>query len=120
MAPSFGWRLRMTCERRCFTARQLPSARMRSFREEDAVRVFNLIIVLALTVAGCAVSTRPQALGYSDYVGLSCPELAAETKRLVREKTNRSEHLLENDEARRQTATMQLAAAKKAIADKRS
>jgi hypothetical protein len=64
-------------------------------------------------------SKWPQALGFGDYVGLSCSELAAETKRLVREKNNRSEHLLENDEAQRQTATTQLTAVKKAIADKR-
>ena len=76
------------------------------------------ISAICLAPAGCAIKTEPQALGHGDYVALSCDQLAQEAVRLVREATNRSEHLLEDDQAKRQTAKLQLRSVKQARADK--
>jgi len=82
------------------------------------VRSAYAIVTLCLAVGGCAVSTEGQRLGYGDYVGFSCDQLGQEAVRLMRATTNRSEHLLENDQARRDTAMRQLKAVKQASADK--
>lgn len=74
--------------------------------------------LLAELLAGCSISTQPQSLGYGGYVGYSCPELSEEAQRLVRVVSDRSEHLLEDDAARRGTAFSQLKAARSAMAEK--
>jgi hypothetical protein len=82
------------------------------------VRVANAIVSLQLAVGGCAVSTDQQRLGYGEYVAFSCDQLGQEAVRLMRETTNRSEHILENDQARRDIALRQLKAVKQASAEK--
>jgi hypothetical protein len=86
-------------------------------KEDFAVRAASAIVALYLALGGCAVTDR-QALGYGDYVGFSCDQLGQEAVRLMRETTSRSEHILENDQARRETAMRQLKAVKQASADK--
>ena len=76
------------------------------------------IFALYLALGGCAVSTERQALGYGDYLALSCDRLAQEALHLMREAADRSEHVLENDRARRDTAMLQLKEVKQASADK--
>ncbi len=76
------------------------------------------IVSVCLVAGGCAAYTERRALGYGDYVGFSCEQLGEEAVRLMRMTASRSEHILENDEARRDTAMRQLKAVKKASADK--
>jgi hypothetical protein len=76
------------------------------------------IIGVCLIAGGCAAYTERRALGYGDYVGFSCEQLGQEAVRLMRTTASRSEHILEDDEARRDTAMRQLKAVKKASADK--
>jgi hypothetical protein len=83
-----------------------------------AVRAVSAIFALGLAFGGCAISPERQALGYGDYVALSCDQLGQEALRLMREATDRSEHMLENDRARRETAMLQLKSVKQARADK--
>ncbi len=83
------------------------------------MRAASAIVALCLTLAGCAVVSERQSLGYGDYVGFSCDQLGQEAVRLMRETANRSEHILEDDQARRQTALRQLKAVKQASTDKR-
>ena len=73
---------------------------------------------LCLVVGGCAAYTERRALGYGDYVGFSCEQLGQEAVRLMRVTANRSEHILSDDQTRRDTAMRQLKAVKKASADK--
>jgi len=80
------------------------------------VRAASAIVALYLAVGGCAVTDR-HSLGYGDYVGFSCDELGQEAVRLMRETANRSEHILENDRARRDMAMRQLKAVKQASAN---
>ena len=82
------------------------------------MRTTSAISAFCLALGGCAVTTERKALGYGDYVALSCDQLAQEALHLMRETTNRSEHLLENDRARRETAMLQLKSVKQARADK--
>jgi hypothetical protein len=74
--------------------------------------------VLGLVLGGCSITTQPQGLGYGQYAGFSCAELTEEAQRLVRVVADRSEHLLEDDAARRGAAFTQLRAARKAMAVK--
>jgi len=77
-----------------------------------------LAIIAVISVSGCAAYTERQGLGYGDYVGYSCEQLGQEAVRLMRSAANRSEHVLEDDDARRQTARQQLKAVKQASTDK--
>jgi hypothetical protein len=72
------------------------------------------IVALCLVIGGCAASTDRQSLGYGDYVAYSCDQLGEEAVRLMRETANRSEHLIEDDRARRDSAKQQLQAVKQA------
>lgn len=72
----------------------------------------------AFAIGGCAAYTERRALGYGDYVGYSCDQLGQEAVRLMRVTASRSEHILADDKARRDTAMQQLKAVKKASADK--
>lgn len=74
--------------------------------------------LLGLAISGCALDTGRQALGYGDYAGYTCEQLGQEAIRLMRATTNRSEHLLVDDRAQRDTAMRQLAVVKRASADK--
>ena len=76
------------------------------------------IFCVCLILGGCAAYTERRALGYGDYVGFSCEQLGEEAVRLMRMTASRSEHILENDGVRRDTAMRQLKAVKKASADK--
>ena len=83
------------------------------------MRAASAIVALCLALAGCAVVSERQSLGYGDYVGFSCDQLGQEAVRLMRQTANRSEHILENDQARRDSALRQLKAVKQASTDKR-
>jgi hypothetical protein len=76
------------------------------------------IFAVCLVAGGCAAYTERRALGYGDYVGYSCDQLGQEAVRLMRMTATRSEHILVNDDARRDTAMLQLKAVKKASVDK--
>ena len=76
------------------------------------------IIGLCLALGGCAISTERQSLGYGDYVALTCDQLAQETVTLMRTAADRSHHLLDNDQAKHDTAMQQLRLVKQAWADK--
>ena len=76
------------------------------------------LVTLTLALSGCAASTERRSLGYGDYVGFSCDQLGEEAVRLMRETANRSEHILGDDQARRDTAMGQLRAVKQASARK--
>jgi hypothetical protein len=76
------------------------------------------IFGVCLVVGGCAAYTERRALGYGDYVGFSCDQLGQEAVRLMRMTASRSEHILVDDETRRDTAIRQLKAVKKASVDK--
>lgn len=76
-------------------------------------------ILLGLAMSGCATDTGRNALGYGDYAGYTCEQLGQEAIRLMRATTNRSEHILVDDRAQRDTAMRQLAVVKRASADKR-
>jgi hypothetical protein len=82
------------------------------------VRAVSAIFALSVALGGCDVTTRPQALGYGDYVALSCDQLAQEALNLMREAADRSEHILEDDQARRDAALRKLRFVKTASADK--
>ena len=75
-------------------------------------------IGLCVTLAGCALETERQSLGYGDYVALSCDRLGQETVNLMRAAADRSHHLLADDQARRDAARQQLGLVKQAYAEK--
>ena len=75
-------------------------------------------LAVAAVLAGCAVSTDRQSLGYGDYVGYTCDQLGQEALRLMRIAASRNEHLIADDRARRDTAMRQLATVKRASSDK--
>ena len=76
------------------------------------------IFGVCLVAGGCAAYTERRALGYGDYVGFSCDQLGQEAVRLMRMTATRSEHILVDDDARRDTALRQLKAVQKASVDK--
>lgn len=80
---------------------------------------FLLVAIAALPLCACAGYSDRQSLGYGEYLGYSCDQLGEEALRLMRVAANRSEHLLEDDKARRDGAMSQLAAVKRASASKR-
>lgn len=88
------------------------------FSGMDKVETCVCGLLVAVLVAGCSVTTKPQGLGYGHYTSFNCTELTAEAKRLVRVVADRSEHLLADDAARRGEALTQLSAARRAMADK--
>ena len=75
-------------------------------------------IGLCLSVAGCALETERQSLGYGDYVALSCDRLGQETVNLMRAAADRSQHVLADDQAMRESARKQLDLVKQAYAEK--
>jgi hypothetical protein len=82
------------------------------------LRTLVWILILGSTVGGCSVSTDRRALGYGDYVALNCDQLGQEAMSLMRTAADRSEHMLDNDQERRNTALVQLKAVKQARAEK--
>lgn len=76
------------------------------------------IFAVTWTLAGCAISTERQSLGYGDYAGYSCEQLDQEAQRLVRVAADRSEHLLDDDHSRRNRAMLQLSSVKRASSEK--
>ncbi len=82
------------------------------------MRVACTIAALFVVLGGCSVVSDRQALGYGDYAGFNCDQLGEEAVRLMRQTADRSEHILENDRARRDNAMRQLKAVKQASADK--
>ena len=52
-----------------------------------------MIFGFCLILAGCALETERQSLGYGDYVALSCDRLGQETVNLMRAAADRSHHL---------------------------
>lgn len=81
-------------------------------------RITFAISAICLAFGGCAVTTERQSIGYGEYVALSCDQLAQEALHLMREATNRSEHIPANDRARREIAMLHLKSVKQARADK--
>ena len=71
-----------------------------------------------VALAGCAEDTERQSLGYGDYVALSCDRLGQETVNLMRAAADRSQHVLADDQARRDSARKQLDLVKQAYAEK--
>jgi hypothetical protein len=76
------------------------------------------ILALMLAGSGCAQSPEYSSLGYGDYVALNCERLGQEAVRLMREVSDRSEHMLQNDQSRREKARQQLGLIKQASAEK--
>ena len=76
------------------------------------------MIGFCVALAGCAIETERQSLGYGDYVALNCDQLGQETVNLMRAAADRSHHLLADDQARRDTARQQLGLVKQAYAEK--
>jgi hypothetical protein len=76
------------------------------------------IIGFCVAVAGCAVETERQSLGYGDYAVLSCDQLGQETVNLMRAAADRSHHLVGDDQARRDAAKKQLDLVKQAFTEK--
>ena len=76
------------------------------------------LIPVCFALGGCAKSTERRALQYSDYLAMSCDQLGQEAVRLMRETTDRSEHILKNDQERRRTAMLELRAIKQARAER--
>ncbi len=74
--------------------------------------------LFCFSLAGCAINTERSSLGYGDYVMLSCDQLGHEAVRLMREASDRSEHILQNDQARRDKAWQQLILVKRASVEK--
>lgn len=77
------------------------------------------LVPLCLLLGGCAGYTERQSLGYGDYVAFSCDQLGDEAVRLMRQTANRSEHILEDDRARRDGALRQLKTVQQVSNDKR-
>ena len=76
------------------------------------------IIGFCVALAGCALETERQSLGYVDYVALTCDQLGQETVNLMRAAADRGRHLLADDQARRDAARKQLDLVKQAYAEK--
>jgi hypothetical protein len=84
-----------------------------------SMRVAPAFAAFCLAIGGCSAYPERQSLGYGDYVAFSCDELGQEALRLMRQTADRSEHLIHDDQARRDVALLQLKAVKQASADKR-
>jgi hypothetical protein len=96
-----------------------PRERSRCYHDmRFQVRAPFAIVGFCLALAGCAVETERQSLGYGDYVALSCDQLGQETVNLMRAAADRSHHLLADDQARRDIARQQLGLVKQAYAEK--
>ena len=80
--------------------------------------LLTLLSALCFSLTGCAIDTERSSLGYGDYVALNCDQLGQEAIRLMREASDRSEHILQNDGDRRQKARQQLSLVKQASAEK--
>ena len=78
------------------------------------MRAASAIVNLGLLLGGCASYTERQSLGYGDYAAFTCDRLGREAVRLMRRTRSRSEHLLGNDQNRRDAAVFQLKAVKQA------
>ena len=76
------------------------------------------LFVLGFALGGCAISKEQHALGHSEYLAMSCDQLGQQAVWLMHEATDRSEHILKNDQERRRTAMLQLKAVKQARAEK--
>ncbi len=76
------------------------------------------LILVCFALGGCATSTERRALQYGDYLAMSCDQLGQQAVWLMHEATDRSEHILKNDQERRRTAMLQLKAVKQARAEK--
>jgi hypothetical protein len=72
-------------------------------------------IAVGLFSGGCAVGPQPQHPAHQDYAAMSCSELINQSKQLLRNKTDRSEYLLEDSQA---DTAPKIAAVRKAIRDK--
>ena len=83
------------------------------------MRACYAMFVFCVAISGCTVNTERQQLGYGDYISLSCEQLGQEALRLMRQAADKSKHILENDQARRQTAMLQLKAVKQVRSDKK-
>jgi hypothetical protein len=64
------------------------------------------------------VVTDRSSLGYGDYVALSCDKLGEEAVRLMRQSTDNSDYLLQDDKDRRDQARQQLKLVRDASAEK--
>lgn len=82
------------------------------------MRAASALITFGLLLGGCASYTERQSLGYADYAAFTCDQLGQEAVRLMRDTRSRSEHLLGDDQNRRDTAMSQLKAVKQASAAK--
>ena len=82
------------------------------------MRAASALVAFGLLLGGCASHIERQSLGYGDYVAFTCDQLGQEAVRLIRETRSRSEHLLGNDQNRRDTALSQLKSVKQASAAK--
>ena len=80
---------------------------------------FIILVAIPLAVSGCAVTTERSSLGYGDYVALDCDQLGDQALLLMRDISDRSEHILQNDEERREKAKQQLALVKRVSAEKK-
>ena len=75
-------------------------------------------LILCVVLGGCAIDSERHSLGYGDYLAMSCDQLGQEAVRLMREAADRSEHMLTNDQDRRDRANLQLRAVKQASVEK--
>jgi len=82
------------------------------------VRWILLTVLVAFALGGCAGYSDRQSLGYGDYAGYTCDQLGQEALRLMRQAADRSEHILADDQERRDAAMRQLGTVKRASASK--
>jgi hypothetical protein len=82
------------------------------------MRIACALLIVSFCASGCAAYTERQSLGYGNYVAYSCEQLGYEAVRLMKEVGDRSQHLFEDDQSRRETAMAQLKAVKQASSTK--
>jgi hypothetical protein len=85
----------------------------------SSMRPVVLMSILLVALGGCSVITDRSSLGRGDYVALSCDQLGQEAVRLMREILDRSQHILDDDQDRRDNARQQLNLVKQVSAEKR-
>jgi hypothetical protein len=109
---------RAKLEAQCLHRLRLSSLPPRgSHRASGQIRIRfvpTILSALCFACSGCAIDTERSSLGYGDYVALSCDQLGQEAVRLMRQASDRSEHILQDDQQMREKAKQQLVLVKQA------
>ena len=77
-----------------------------------------MLLVCLLVCAGCAATADKHAVGYGDYLAMSCDQLGQEVSRLKSQAGQRNEPSFDNRQDARETTALRLNEVKQARTEK--